>query len=892
VAADARQSAQIKRLRDEFGLTQRELGALLGVSNVTVSRWEQGLVAPRPAMRRRWEALARELAETRATTPTVDHGHPPAASSFIGRARELALLPPLLRNERLLTLRGPGGAGKTRLALEATRHLPGKTFFVDLAPLPAGSEIAPAVAAALELRPAGTAPLAERLAAVIGERPLLLLLDNAEHVLPGCRALCSTLLAACPGLHLLVTSREELGLPGETVWPVAPLPLPASDDLAEVTRSEAAALFVARAREADPGFRFDAAAAPAIARLCRRLDGLPLALELAAARAPLLPVEQIATRLDDRFRLLRRAQTDLPARQQALEAAIAWSHDLLDPAEQAIFRRLGVFSGSFDLDGAEAVADDPAALDGVVALARRSLVETLPKGEHGLRWRLLESIRAFAADALARSGEEAAVRRRHALWCAELAERAAARWHGPEQPAALRELEREADNIRGALAWAVANDADVAARLGAALWRWWQANGRYAEGETALERVASVAAPATRTGAETRFGLARLRLRRGKRTEARAAAEASREAFAAAGSAVGEARATDLLGLLAARRGELAAAKALHDEALAMARAIGARRVEAEALLHLGALANTEGDRALAEQRDAEAWALIQGDGDLEAEAVVLNNLGDLAARRGDGRRAVSFYERSLARSRQLEHAEGIAAKLVNLAEARLLLGEIGPARALAAEGVARYRALADRERLADALYVEGLVHTEAGEPEAAASLGEALALYQALGDRANQGHTLELLAAVALRHGEAATAASWLGAGEALRAAAGEPPYLPARLAATLDGARTSLGPLLLAEAMAAGRNAPEAVVLVEACHYLPPTSPPPPAGLTPRQRDVLRLVAEGRSNREIGQTLGISARTVERHLSAIYAATGANRRAGAVRALLGESN
>jgi DNA-binding CsgD family transcriptional regulator len=323
-----------------------------------------------------------------------------------------------------------------------------------------------------------------------------------------------------------------------------------------------------------------------------------------------------------------------------------------------------------------------------------------------------------------------------------------------------------------------------------------------------------------------------------------------------------------------------------------MARAIGARRVEAEALLHLGALANTEGDRALAEQRDAEAWALIQGDGDLEAEAVVLNNLGDLAARRGDGRRAVSFYERSLARSRQLEHAEGIAAKLVNLAEARLLLGEIGPARALAAEGVARYRALADRERLADALYVEGLVHTEAGEPEAAASLGEALALYQALGDRANQGHTLELLAAVALRHGEAATAASWLGAGEALRAAAGEPPYLPARLAATLDGARTSLGPLLLAEAMAAGRNAPEAVVLVEACHYLPPTSPPPPAGLTPRQRDVLRLVAEGRSNREIGQTLGISARTVERHLSAIYAATGANRRAGAVRALLGESN
>lgn len=884
----------IKRLRADSGLTQAEFGRLVGVSNVTVSRWEQGTVVPRPAMRRRCEALVRQLAAS--SPPAPSDGRLPAASSrFIGRARELALVPPLLRTGRLLTLRGPGGSGKTRLALELARRfdsaLVGEARFVDLSPLPAGSDIAPAVAAAIGLRPSGAAPLSDQVAAFIDSRAMLIILDNAEHVLSACRELAAALLIACPSLRLLVTSREELGLAEERMWHVAPLPLPEGESSADIMRSEAVGLFIARAREADALFQFEDDDAPTLARLCRRLDGLPLALELAAARTPLLTLDQIDRRLDDRFRLLRTARVGLPARQQALDAAIAWSVDLLARPEQTLFRRLSVFAGSFDLEAAEAVAG-PTALDGIAPLVRQSLIEPAPRRERDepARWRLLESIRAYAAESLRQSDDDGDARGRHAVWFTRLAESAAARWQSADQPSALRDLERDADNLRAALAWATANDPALAARLGAALWRWWQANGRYAEGEAWLERIAEIASDETVAGAETRFGLARLRLRRGKRAEAQTAAHASKSAFIAAGHRAGEARSIDLLGLLAARRGDAALARALHDEALTIARAIGARRVQAEALLHLGAAANAERDQELAERRYAEAWALIQGDGDLEAEAVVLNNLGDLAARRGDGRRAAGYFERSLARSRQLEHPEGIAAKLVNLAEARLLLGEIEMARSLAEEGVSRYRTLADRERLADALYVQGLVQSTAGDPTAAATLGEALSLYQSLGDRGNQGQTLELLADVALRHGDAETAARWLGGGAKLRAGVGEPPYAPDRLDAALTRVRAALGPARADALMDAGRAEPEAIMLVSASTY-EPARPPSMEGLTPRQREIVSLVAEGRSNREIGLALGISARTVERHLSAIFAATGVSRRAAAVRVVLGDA-
>jgi ATP/maltotriose-dependent transcriptional regulator MalT len=305
--------------------------------------------------------------------------------------------------------------------------------------------------------------------------------------------------------------------------------------------------------------------------------------------------------------------------------------------------------------------------------------------------------------------------------------------------------------------------------------------------------------------------------------------------------------------------------------------------------VQLGQLANLDRDYSTAERHYAEAWHLIREIGDPEEEAAVLNNLGDNAARRGDGPRAIGYYERSLAISRALDHPEGIAAKLVNLAEARLLVGDAASALMLADEGVARYRALGNREHLADALYVLGLIQTAANDQVAAfAALREAVDLFHAVGNVASAGQTLDLLGGVAARLGDAATAARWLGAGEAMRRRVGANPYPPSGYEGIVADVQRSVDEVVYAREFAAGAAQSDAQIRLDVATYAPPTAarlaPETTVPLTARQEEILRLVGQGSSNRDIGRTLGISVRTVERHLTEIYTALGVTRRTEAV--------
>jgi predicted ATPase/DNA-binding SARP family transcriptional activator len=437
--------------------------------------------------------------------PQPRHNLPERLTSLVGRDRELDEVAKLLEQHRLVTVVGPGGAGKTTVAVEAARRLvaghPDGVWLIELAALRDPTLLVEVVAAALELEDEAAGPgappappPAERLAGFVADKVLLLVLDNCEHLAAACAELLQRLLRAGPGLRVLATSREVLGIPGEAVWPVPPLTVPggpgqagpggshwavpgAADDEADVAPEvlagyDAVRLFSERAAAADPGFALDADNAPVVAELCRRLDGLPLAIELAAARVRFLPVAEIADRLGDRFRLLTGGARTLDPRQQTLRATLDWSWELLAEPDRRLLRRLSVFMGGCSVAAAEAVCagGEGGVLDGLFRLVDRSLV--VAAGGEPARFRLLESVRAYAAGRLAEAGETQGLEARHTAWFLQLAEQAAAHRTGRR---GLRLVDGDYDNLRVALDRAVAaRDPDTALRLASALgWYWW-----------------------------------------------------------------------------------------------------------------------------------------------------------------------------------------------------------------------------------------------------------------------------------------------------------------------------------------------------------------------------------------------------------------------------------
>ncbi|MGH2601921.1 MAG: ATP-binding protein, partial [Dehalococcoidia bacterium] len=486
----------LRQYRTAAGLSQDLLAERAGLSTRAVSDLERG--ARRAPYRHTVTALAEALAlstaerialedavrRARVATPPVSTsttpppGNLPAPlTSFVGRTREIEEVRRLLGSARLLTLLGAGGIGKTRLALMAAGQadgFPDGAWFVDLAALGDAQLVSQAVAAALGVREAPGRPLVETLGDALQSKRLLVILDNCEHVIAAVRTLAESLLRACSGLHILATSRENLGLANETVWRVPSMALPAvagqpatgnrqsggvaaaQSSVLSPQSSDALRLFLDRAQSALPALVLTEANAEAMVQICRRLDGIPLALELAAARVTILTPEQIAGRLDDRFRLLTSTSAFAPSRQQTLRATLDWSHDLLTEPERQLFRRLAVFAGGCDIEAVESVCTDresDAIFDLLSALADKSLITVEYQGDTA-RYRLLETVRAYAAERLTSAGERDAMRRRHARYLRSVTDAADAGLVGPEQDRWLRRLETDLDNVRAALLYA------------------------------------------------------------------------------------------------------------------------------------------------------------------------------------------------------------------------------------------------------------------------------------------------------------------------------------------------------------------------------------------------------------------------------------------------------
>ena len=627
---------------------------------------------------------------------------PAPVSTFVGRETELAELERRIESERLLTLTGIGGVGKTRLALELARRIgggfPDGAVFVDLSPLPDPALVADQVAVALGVREQADADLVGLIAAHVRKLELLIVIDNCEHVREAAATVVERLLLAGRGVRIVATSRAPLGVPGEADAPVAPLTL-ATDTSEDRASSDAVALFLERARAARPSIGDDPATLATAARICADLEGLPLAIELAAARARSLSLDEIAARLDDRFRFLVSWRRLTTARHRTLREAMDWSHELLAPDEQALLAGLSTFVGGFDLQAVAAVClegDDDAALRLVEALVDASLV-IAEDGPAGTRYRLLETVREYAAQRLADSGPADAIRERHGAWALELVEAAAPELSGERQGWWFARLEAEHNNLRAALAFlAAAGRSHEHLRLAIALTRFWYVRGYLGEGRAALEQ-----------------GLA---------------ADVARDPIL-------RRRALTAAASLALLQGEHAVATTFAEEGLAAARQTGEQRFVANALSNLGAIVLAAGDVERAGPLLEDAVTEGRAAGDERILALAVNNLGDYSLTRGDHDRARPLFEESLALLRARGDTANVARALFNLGASELELGRHEVAGGHFREGLGLARDAGDRED--QAWLLEGLaaLASAAGEPgRAALLLGAAGALLDAMG--------------------------------------------------------------------------------------------------------------------------------------------------------------
>ncbi|MDQ7829652.1 MAG: tetratricopeptide repeat protein [Armatimonadota bacterium] len=696
------------------------------------------------------------------TLDTLPNNLPRPLTTFVGRERELGEIAALLQRTRLVTLTGPGGGGKTRLALQVAsdllRRFPDGVWWVELAALRDESLIPQRIAAAVGVHEEVHRPLALTLADALAARRLLLVVDNCEHLLAGCAEAARHLLERCPELRVLATSQEPLGVPGEVVYRVRPLALPdpqATPTLTAAEQSEAVRLFLDRAALSQPRFRLTEATAPVVLQICRRLDGIPLAIELAAARLGALSLEQVASRLDDRFRLLTRGDRGAPTRHQMLRAALDWSYDLLAEAERTLLRRLAVFAGGFDVEAAEAVtADDPAGVasgtgDGTPAagdgpggrLAAADVLDVLSRlveksfvlfDEERGRYTLLETVRLYAQEHLVAAGEEQHLRDRHRdhyLGLARLADPALGR---PGQEGWLDRLAADHDNLRTALAWSLESGAvDAGLRLAGQLWRYWEIRGHWREGRAWLDVLLDCAGEAS---AEVRVpvlnGAAFFAFFQGDFARGVQLAQESLELARQLGDTRSAVHCLNILGFEACRIERYDAAAQLGEESLALSRQVGDALPRASALSVLGLVAR--GRRRYQEARGLleEAVRLARVNGDRALTALVLTNLGLVITELGDYAEARRVQEETLALTRAIGDTYGMAFALSNLAIIAWHEDERGRAAALFAESLRLRHQLGERRGMATALTGLGVVAAREGQAERAAVLlgaGEAL---------------------------------------------------------------------------------------------------------------------------------------------------------------------
>jgi predicted ATPase/DNA-binding SARP family transcriptional activator/Tfp pilus assembly protein PilF len=673
-------------------------------------------------------------------------GHlPPQLTRFFGREEGIARLRTLLQagDPRLVTLTGPGGSGKTRLALEVAGRLidawRGAVWFVPLADLREAWLISEAIRAALGLpRAADTEPL-EQIVDFLSRQPSLLLLNNFEQLVEEGAPVIRALLERAPTVTVLCTSRRRLGLPGEREFHLLPLPIPDESELPEqLLRCDSVQLFVDRAQAARLDFQLTAENAATVAALCARLEGLPLALELAAARLRVLTPAQMLSRLEQRLDLLVSRDRTVDPRHLSLRATLDWSYQLLSPELQRYFAQLSVFRGGWSLEAAETVCEAPRALEFTELLREFSLVLVLD-GAGEARYRLLETVREYACEQLA-DEERVALERKHAHFYLSMAEHAESRLIGAEQSAWLDRLETEHDNLRAALAGALQRgEGELGLRLGSALWRFWHVRGHYHEGRDRLRSLLAM------PGAS-----ARDRLR---------------------------ARALDAAGALAHDQGDLEAAAALHEESLSIARECDDRETIASALNNLGNVARDQGTDERATRFYEAALDTWRGLGNMPRVAIVLNNLGSVASDQGEYTQAFAFYRQCLALQRETGNQRGIAAALNNMGNLAILQGQLERAGDLFKQCLDILREV--RDSSVTAMVLDSLAHLsfEQGDLTRATEFHrECLRIGVELENRQAIARSLEGIASVLAAQGQYRQAARLSGAAEQLRVLAGSP--------------------------------------------------------------------------------------------------------------------
>jgi predicted ATPase len=710
----------------------------------------------------------------------------------------------LLDSARLVTLVGPGGIGKTRLSLSVAADTADSyddgVVFVPLAEITAAELVVAAVARALRVDEVPGQPLPDALAERLADASMLLVLDNFEQVMDAAD-LVGDLLAAAPGVCALVTSRERLGLYGEQVYQVPPLPLPEAAALrggvaGALAASPAVALFDERARAADPEFTLTAGLLPPVVELCRRLDGLPLAIELAAAQVYRLSPPALLAHLGAHLDALGDGPRNLPARQQTLRGAVDWSYVLLDAEDQRLFSTVAVFAGGADVDAAATVVGRPAAAQWaphrthvaarLAALAERSLLVAEDDPHVGVRYRMLETIRAYASARLAERADAGAVRARHADYCADFTERSAAGLASAEQAVWVGRVEREYVNLRAAFDWATGGgDAATGARICLGLWRYWRTGSHIGEGRDWLARVLAGACPDD--------------------------AERAQLLHAAA--------------VLAATQDDHEPAYRYAYESLARAEATGDRRLTAQARNALGMAATGAGDYEAATGHFRHCLAAWEELGQPPGIAIALGNLTKVSLKLGDVEAAAGYAHRVLALERAAGNTHGIVLGLECLGQILLAQGDAAAARAALHEGLGLSRSLGDAYGEAMALHQLGVAAQLDGDrDEALRLLADALARRHEMGDREDLAASLDSIAGLAVER-DAALAARLLAAAEALRAAhrLPSPPDGAAQRRATGDIARRRLGPAAFAAAWAAGRGTPLDLVVDQALELAP---------------------------------------------------------------------
>jgi predicted ATPase/class 3 adenylate cyclase len=675
---------------------------------------------------------------------------PVQPTPLVGREKEVAEVCGQLRRAdlRLLTLTGPGGTGKTRLGLQGAAELLDEfedgVFFVALSPIRDPALVAPTIAGALDVREISGRPVEERLKDYLRNKEMLLVLDNFEQVVEAA-PLVGSLLGSCPGLKVLATSRATLRLYGEHELPVPPLAVADTKRLPEIralAKYGAVRLFIDRAQDVKPNFAITNENAPAVAEICARLDGLPLAIELAAARIKLLPPEALLGRLSNRLKLLTGGARDLPARHQTLRGAIEWSHDLLDEGEKTLFARLAVFSGGRTLEAIEAVCDARGdlpvdAFEGVSSLLDKSLLRREEGLEDEPRLVMLETIHEFAREKLEESGEAEEIGRLHAEYFLHLAEEAEPKLVGPDQAAWMDRLEAEHDNFRAALSWSLGGgDIELGLRLAGALWRFWHWRDHWREGSSWYEeglKGGDTAPQAVR--AKALLGAGVLLRRQDEFESSTEHLEKSLALYRQLGDTRGAATSLGNLGHIALDWGDFERAERLLEESLALARESGSSWDTCNALRNLARLEWYRGKRERAQTLGEESFSIARKSGNTYAIAVASSNLAIMAMLGGDYERAETLYEEILGLDRRIGDRSNEALHLNNFALLSLLRGEYGRAAALSSESLALSRELLDHVGVTVCLDTLAAVSGEQGDVSRAARLwGAAEALREAIG--------------------------------------------------------------------------------------------------------------------------------------------------------------